>query len=132
MTMRDDVLSGAAPEASRRTSRSQGDSLAETAAQSGIGLVCLALVAIPLVPLILQAFSAVPLYAWDGAFTLANFSNLFGLPEISKLAAVTLIFCVISIGFSVVFGTVLAQLVGRTNLPARGDIANNHLWPILL
>lgn len=132
MTVKDDVSSGAAAALPRRTSRSEGDSLAETAAQSGIGLICLALVAIPLVPLILQAFSAVPLYAWDGSFTLANFSNLFNLPEIPGLAAVTLVFCLISIGFSLIFGTVLALLVGRTNLPARGFFANILLWPIFV
>jgi iron(III) transport system permease protein len=43
-----------------------------------------------------------------------------------------LIFCLISIGFSLVFGTVLALLVGRTNLPARGFFANILLWPIFV
>lgn len=132
MTMRQNSFSGVASEEPRRPSKLRGDSVAETAAQSGIGLVCLALVAIPLVPLILQAFSAVPLYAWDGSFTLANFGNLFTLPEIPKLATVTLVFCVISIGFSLFIGTVLALLVGRTNLPARGIFTNILLWPIFV
>ena len=81
MTVKDDVSSGAADSLPRRTSRSQGDSLAETAAQSGIGLVCLALVAIPLAPFL--AFLALLNGGYATAFTAA------GGQSIGKMAAGT-------------------------------------------
>jgi iron(III) transport system permease protein len=105
---------------------------AEVLAQSGIGLLCTALVAIPLVPLVLQAFSPQPLYAWTGALTFDNFRHLFALPEIPQLAATTAFFCLVSIAFSVIVGTCLAILVGRTDLPARGLLANVLLWPMFV
>ncbi|MCO5073733.1 MAG: iron ABC transporter permease [Rhizobiaceae bacterium] len=109
-----------------------GSERSEAFAQYSIALFCLVLVAIPLLPLILQAFSAQPLYGWDGSLTFANFVHLFGLPEIPALAGTTLLFCVISIAFSTIFGTVLALLVGRTDIPLRGALSNILLWPMFV
>ncbi|QRM32658.1 iron ABC transporter permease [Microvirga sp. VF16] len=122
-----DYTVGAPALAQRRQSQRS-----EAIGQYAIALLCLVLVAIPLAPLLLQTFSAQPIYAWDGSFTLRNFQHLFGLPEIPALAGTTLLFCVISILFSTVFGTVLALLVGRTNIPLRGALSNILLWPMFV
>lgn len=104
----------------------------EAVVQYAIALACLVLVSIPLLPLILQAFSAQPLYAWDGSLTFHNFRTLFGQPEIPQLASTTLVFCLVSIAFSSILGTVLALLVGRTNIPLRGALSNILLWPMFV
>ncbi len=109
-----------------------GRSLAEPFIQHAVMLSCVALVMVPLVPLLLQAFSPMPLYAWQGSLTLGNFRTLFGLPEISELAGNTLLFCAISIIFSMVFGIGLAIVVARTNIPARGLLTSILLWPIFV
>ncbi|OJY36972.1 MAG: hypothetical protein BGP06_14795 [Rhizobiales bacterium 65-9] len=100
--------------------------------QNAVMALCVILVMAPVAPLVLQAFSPVPLYAWRGGLTLGNFQNLFTLPEISDLAGNTLLFCAISITFSIVFGVALAIIVARTDIPARKLLTNILLWPIFV
>ena len=104
----------------------------ERIGQSAILLVALALVAVPMVPLVLQAFIDRPLYDWAGGFTLKNFRDLFTLPQIPALAADTALFGLISIGFSLGFGILFSLLLGRTNVPGRGVLLNLLLWPIFI
>lgn len=127
MSITDRANGTPAPATSRRTAEYR-----EAATQYAIALLCLFLVAIPLLPLFLQAFSARPLYDWNGDLTLVNFRNLFGLPEIPALARTTIVFCAVSILFSTLLGTFFALLVGRTNIPARGALSNILLWPIFV
>lgn len=109
-----------------------GRNLPEPVIQHGVMLLCAVLVAVPLIPLVLQAFSPEPLYAWQGRLTLGNFRNLFSLPEIPRLAGNTLYFCGISILFSMVFGVALSIAVTRVEIPARGVLTTILLWPIFV
>lgn len=106
--------------------------LDERIGQSLIVVIALALVSVPMVPLVLQAFIDRPLYDWDRGFTLKNFRDLFALPEIPTLFADTAFFGLVSISFSLTFGILFSLLLGRTNVPGRGVLLNLLLWPIFI
>lgn len=91
--------------------------------QSVIGLIAIVLVAIPLVPMVLQSFLDKPLYYPDAAFTFENFTRFVTDPEIRDSLGTTVIYAVVAVVLSMVLGTALALLVGRTDLPGRGWIS---------
>jgi iron(III) transport system permease protein len=97
-----------------------------------ISLVVLVLIAIPVVPMLMQAFLDKPLYYPDAELTLQNFARFATDAEIRRTFVVTAMFCAIVVAFSMVFGTGLALLVGRTDLPCRGWLLGVLLWPLFI
>src|SRR5688500_14927001 len=74
-----------------------------TLPQTVIACVLFVLIAVPLVPMIVQAFLDKPVYYPDAAFTLANFTRFVTDPEIRGTLATTALFCSIVVVFSMVF-----------------------------
>ncbi len=68
------------------------------------------------------AFHAEP----DAAFTLANFSHVFGDPFVYRALLNTFAFSAITVTTSLAFGIPIAWLAERTDLPARG-----WLYPVM-
>jgi len=102
------------------------------AVQSAISIFTVTLIGIALLPAVLQAFLDKPLYYPEASFTLGNFTRLFSDPEILKTFGTTAVFCLIVVSFSMLVGTALAILVGRTDLPGRGWLLGVLLWPLFI
>jgi iron(III) transport system permease protein len=100
--------------------------------QSGIAILCLGLMAVPLVPVLIQAFIDRPIYDRAASFTFDNFAHLLALDELRTMLWATLLFGVLSIAFSMVFGVVLSILLGRTNIPFRNVLFTVLLWPLFI
>ena len=100
--------------------------------QSAISIVSTTLIAVALLPAMLQAFLDKPLYYPEATFTFGNFARLFTDPEILQTFGTTAVFCLIVVSFSMVVGTTLAILVGRTDLPGRGWLLGVLLWPLFI
>ncbi|MDB6454929.1 ABC transporter permease [Falsirhodobacter sp. 20TX0035] len=115
-----------APPAADATRRSL---FGEIPIQYGLAGLTVMLVAAPLAPIILQAFSDKPLYD-NGAFTFANFSRLTGFPGFWQMALNTLLFGLIATFVAQVIGTAAAILIGRTDLPLRRLLGEVFLWPL--
>lgn len=101
-------------------------------AQTVIACLLFVLIAVPMVPMVAQAFLDKPIYYPDAAFTLDNFARFVTDAEIRGTLAATTLFCAIVVVFSMVFGTILAILVGRTDLPLRGVLLSVLLWPLFI
>lgn len=101
-------------------------------AQSTIAAVAVLLIAVALVPAVVQAFLDKPLYYADARFTVANFARLATDPEVRGTFGTTALFCLVVVGFSMTVGTTLAILLGRTDLPGRGWLLSVLLWPLFI
>lgn len=117
------VLAPPAADAPRRSL------LGEIPIQYGLAGLTVMLVAAPLAPIILQAFSDKPLYD-DGAFTFANVSRLTQFPGFWQMALNTLLFGLIATLVAQIIGTAAAILIGRTDLPLRRLLGEVFLWPL--
>ncbi|MGV6873972.1 ABC transporter permease [Pseudochelatococcus sp. B33] len=100
--------------------------------QTVIACILFVLIAVPLAPMIVQAFLDKPVYYPDATFTLTNFTRFITDAEIRRTLATTALFCAIVVVFSMVFGTVFAILVGRTDMPMRGILLSMLLWPLFI
>lgn len=103
-----------------------------TLTQAVIAGVLFVLIAAPMIPLFAQVFLDKPLYYPDAAFTLSNFTRFVTDAEIRGTLATTALFCTMVVAFSMFFGTTLAILVGRTDLPMRGLLLSVLLWPLFI
>jgi iron(III) transport system permease protein len=72
----------------------------------------------PLLPILLQSLESKPLYEPDRALTLGNYARVLGSAELWGIVGGTLVFGVLTTAVSVVLGTALAVLLGRTDLPS--------------
>ncbi|WP_182086294.1 iron ABC transporter permease [Aureimonas sp. ME7] len=98
----------------------------------GVALVTTLLVVGPIAPIIAQAFLDKPLYAPDTEWTLTNFARLFGDPAILTIFGNTLYFAVLTMVVAQIFGSVMAVVIGRTNLPGRKWIGEILIWPLFV
>ncbi len=98
----------------------------------GVALVTTLLVIGPIAPIIAQAFLDRPLYAPDTEWTLTNFARLFGDPAILTIFGNTLYFAVLTMVVAQIFGSVMAVVIGRTNLPGRKWIGEILIWPLFV
>jgi len=103
-----------------------------TVVQALIAIVATVLIAIALVPTIIQAFMDRPLYYPEVAYTLKNFVLIFTDPEIRRSLWATLIFAAITVTLSMVVGTGSAILLARTDMPGRSWLGSLALWPLYL
>ncbi|WP_026869984.1 ABC transporter permease [Inquilinus limosus] len=86
----------------------------------------------PLAPILAQAFLDRPLYAEGAGPTLGNFHRLFGDPAILGIFGNTLYFAILTMVVAQIFGSVMAVVVGRTNLPGRKWIGEILIWPLFV
>jgi iron(III) transport system permease protein len=98
----------------------------------GVSLLTTVLVVGPIAPIIAQAFLDKPLYAGDAAYTTANFGRLFGDEAILRTFFNTLYFGVLTMVIAQLFGSIMAVVIGRTNLPARKWIGEILIWPLFV
>jgi iron(III) transport system permease protein len=86
----------------------------------------------PIAPIILQAFLDRPLYKPDAVVTADNFVRLFTEAGMGKIVLNTLFFAVVTMIVAQLFGSVMAVIVGRTNLPGRKWIGEILIWPLFV
>lgn len=125
-------MTAAAHQASAGSYRAVKNPRTQPRSQIIIAGVLFVLIAIPMLPMLIQSVLDKPLYYPDAAFTLGNFSRFFLDREIRDTLLSTAIFCIIVVLFSMVFGTILSLLVARTDLPGRGWLGTVLLWPIFI
>jgi iron(III) transport system permease protein len=90
------------------------------------------LVFAPIVPILYQSIIDRPLYQSDPVLTASNYATLFANPAVWKVAFNSLLFAVLSTVIAQVIGTVLAILIGRTDLPGRRFLGDVILLPMFL
>jgi len=98
----------------------------------GVSLLTTVLVVGPIAPILYQAFLDKPLYSDAAVLTLDNFGRLLGDPEIGGIFLNTLYFAVLTMVVAQVFGSVMAVVIGRTNLPGRRWIGEILIWPLFV
>ena len=86
----------------------------------------------PIAPIILQAFLDQPLYKPEAALTAGNFVRLFTEAGMGRIVLNTLFFAVVTMVVAQLFGSVMAVIVGRTNLPGRKWIGEILIWPLFV
>jgi iron(III) transport system permease protein len=89
-------------------------------AQWALTLLAALLVLFPLLPILYQSLLDRPLYEAGRQLTLANFSRILSNAEFWGAVGTTAVFVVLATAFAVVVGTVLAVVLTRTDVPARG------------
>lgn len=97
-----------------------------------ITILTVTLVLGPLLPIAVQAFINQPIYEETYSWTLNNFSKLFSHPKISEITVNTLYFGVLTMVIAQIFGSLLAVIIGRTNLPGRSWISELIIWPLFV
>lgn len=86
----------------------------------------------PLVPVVLASLWTKPLYEGGGQLTVANYARLFTDPQWWAAARNSLLFAAMTTVGAIVFGTLVAVLVTRTDLPGKRFIAILLMIPIAL
>jgi iron(III) transport system permease protein len=97
--------------------------------QWALTVVAAVLILGPLVPIVLQSVLDKPLYEAERALTLGNYGRVLGSAELWSTLASTLLFAVLTTAVSVVVGTALAVVLGRTDVPSRGLLHDLVLVP---
>jgi len=95
----------------------------------GLGAVLAFFVLVPLAFLVLSSLrpGGMP---WTPGLTLANYAEVYADPELIGMIANTLIFVAGSVSLGLFFGGVLAWLVERTDMPARGLVRALVILPM--
>jgi iron(III) transport system permease protein len=100
--------------------------------QYGVTLLTAILVLAPILPILYQSLIDRPLYDAGGVLSLHNYAKLATSAAFHKVIWNTLLFSVLTTIVSVAVGTVLAVLVGRTDMPGRKTLGGMLLWPLYL
>lgn len=98
--------------------------------QYGVGLITLALVMAPLLPILYQAFLDGPIYQVDSILTLENFGRLFSNEKFYEAITNSVILSLLSTIIATVVGVSTAIFLTRTNLPIKGLLGEVVLWPM--
>lgn len=100
--------------------------------QWGIGSLAVLLVLFPLVPILYQSFLAQPLYDPRRVLTLDNYRQVLASREFYGAVLNSLVLAVATTILAVGFGTLLAVLVTRTDLPLRGLLGSLIVSPLFI
>lgn len=100
--------------------------------QYSITIITAILVLAPILPILYQSLMDRPLYDAGGILNLDNYVNLLTNPAFHKVIGNTLLFALLTTVISVTGGTVLAVLIGRTDMPGRNLLGSMLLWPLYL
>src|SRR3954471_23973341 len=120
-------MSLAAPAAARTARVDRG-----TIIQWAVAAFTVVLVVGPIVPIILQSVMAKPLYDGFGAFSLANYRELFTSADVGEAVWNSLVFAFFTTLLALVIGVGAAIGVGRTDIPGARAMAELLLWPLYL
>lgn len=90
------------------------------------------LVLAPILPIIYQSLLDRPLYDSGGILSLDNYIKLFSDPAFHRVVINSFIFALLTTFLSVFGGTLLAILIGRTDIPERQIFGEMLLWPLYL
>ncbi|WP_245513324.1 ABC transporter permease [Enterovirga rhinocerotis] len=99
-----------------------------------LALILVALVAYPMVMLVLGSLTSVnpALEGFSSALTLQNFSEVFGSSIVRAAALNSIVACGLGTFFAVILGVSLAWIVARTNTPGRGWVEMAAIMPLFL
>lgn len=109
--------------------RASGFFRAEDGVQYGLALLTVTLVAAPLIPIVLQAFTLGPLYD-RGPLTVQNFSDMVSARDFWRMVWNTLAFAALATVISQLIGASAAIILGRSDMPGRRLIGEIFLWPL--
>jgi iron(III) transport system permease protein len=94
-----------------------------------LGLLLVYLVAVPLAFLALSSLRPTG-FPFDPGLTLDNYAAVYGAPGFPRLVRDTLVFALGSVAIALVFGTLLAWLVERSDLPGAGTVRALVILPM--
>lgn len=100
--------------------------------QTTITVVAVSLLAIAIVPALIQVFLDKPLYYDTARFTFNNIVRIFTDPEVRATFSATGLFTVIVTVLSMGFGTTFAILLGRSDMPGKAVLGGILLWPLFI
>lgn len=104
----------------------------ELAIQYGIGLITVALVAAPLVPILYQALLSGPIYESASVLTLENFQRLFANPKFYRALQNSVVLSASATVIATLVGVTTAILLTRTDLPGKRFLSEFVLWPMYI
>lgn len=90
------------------------------------------LVAIPIVPVVVQSFVDRPLYEVGGVFTLDAYRKLFVDAGFGQVVLNTLLFSLLSTIFALVIAVPMAVLIIKTDVPFRRIFDISMQWPFFI
>lgn len=96
-----------------------------------IGIVAL-LVALPILPIVYQAFLDRPLYADGGELTVSNIERLLADPEFHSAFVNSMIYTLGATLVAQTIGMTVAVLAGRTDILGKVVLTTLVLWPLLV
>lgn len=94
-----------------------------------LGALLIYLVAVPLFFLGLSSLRPTG-FPFDPGFTLDNYASVYGAPGFPRLVQDTLVFALGSVAIALTFGTLLAWLVERSDMPAAGLVRALVILPM--
>lgn len=100
--------------------------------QTVITVIITVMLAVVVVPALLQVFLDKPLYYDDARFTLNNLARVFTDREVKDSYGATALFTIIVTTLSMLFGLTFAILLGRSNLPGKALLGAVLLWPLFI
>jgi iron(III) transport system permease protein len=103
-----------------------------TVIQWAIAIFTAVLVLAPIVPVILQSLMGKPLYDGVGAFTAANYGELFTNATLREAVVNSLLFAFLTTILALLVGAGAAIAVGRTDVPGARFFGELLLWPLYL
>src|ERR1700716_320904 len=110
----------------------RGERLRDESIQGLAWLVVIALIIVPLLPLIYASVRSRPLYQAGGSFTLQGYSSILSDPAFWTAALNTLEFAGTVTVIGLIAGGGLAVLCERTALPCRRVLGPLGMLPLLL
>ncbi len=100
--------------------------------QWGVMLTTMALVVLPIMPVLYQAFLDRPLYDPEAVVTLGNFVTLAETPRFATVLRNTIYFAILTTVIAQLIGAITAILIGRTDVPGRAIFGELLLWPLFI
>lgn len=118
-------------EAARLPGAAQARSV-DAPVQWGIGLLAVLLILFPIAPIVYQSVLALPIYEPARTLTLANYARVLASREFHATVVNSLALAAATTGAAVMLGTLLAVLVLRTDMPARGLLGGLIISPLFI
>jgi iron(III) transport system permease protein len=100
--------------------------------QWALGLLAVLLILFPIAPILYQSVLARPIYEPDRTFTLGNYARVLASGEFHATALNSLALAAATTAAAVALGTLLAVLVLRTDMPARGLLGGLIISPLFI
>lgn len=105
---------------------------ADAPVQWGIGLLAVLLILFPIAPILYQSVLARPIYEPTRTLTLANYARILTSSEFHATVLNSVLLGLATTVAAVALGTLLAVLVMRTDMPARGVLGGLIISPLFI